>query len=248
MAIPDSTYGQRPGLVTRQSLQAIQGTQDDEYGESFGSAIWGQWRGVLVGLAVICTVVGGYFAMNKGAQRVFDRFWNDTAALPGIEDAYKRSGLADGHTKDLLLEQVHNECKARSDQIGRSQPRNADAAISDSFTLAKQVTYLSCLASERPQRFCQAGHRSHLLMAVRDYYRLMGRMRGDRAAAQAVAAMTPVSSGPAESDPRVLNALQALVMKGYVARRDLVGAASGWPNDLEAGLSVIDPKQQRGCG
>jgi len=247
MAIPDSTYGQRPGLVTRQSLQAIQGAEDDEYGESFGSAIWGQWRGVLLGLAVICTVVGGYFAMNKGAQRVFDRFWNDTAALPGIEDAYKRSGLADGNTKDLLLEQVHNECKARSDQIGRGQPRNADAAIAESFTLAKQVTYLSCLASERPQRFCQAGHRSHLLMAVRDYYRLMGRMRGDRAAAQAVAAMTPVSSGPAESDPRVLNALQTLVMKGYVARRDLVGAASGWPNDLEAGLSVIDPKS-RGCG
>ncbi len=44
---------------------------------------------------------------------------------------------------------------------------------------------------------------------------------------QAVAAMTPVSSGPAESDPRVLSALQALVMKGYVARRDLEGAASG---------------------
>ena len=84
-------------------------------------------------------------------------------------------------------------------------------------------------------------------MAVRDYYRLMGRMRGDRAAAQAVAAMAPVSSGPAESDPRVLNALQTLVMKGYVARRDLVGAASGWPNDLEAGLSIVDPKQ-RGCG
>lgn len=247
MAIPDSTYGQRPGLITRQSLQAIQGTQDDEYGESFGEAIWGQWRGVLAGIAVICVVVGGYFAMNKGAARVFDRFWNDASALPGIEDAYKRSGLADGGPKDLLLEQVHNECKSRSEYILRSQPRNADGSASDSFLLAKQVTYLSCLASERPNRFCQAGHRSHLLMAVRDYYRLMGRMRGDRAAAQAVAAMAPVSSGPAESDPLVLSALQALVAKGYVARRDLIGAASGWPNDLETGLAGVAPTQ-RGCG
>jgi hypothetical protein len=246
MAIPDSTYGQRPGLITRQSLQAIQGPQDEQ-GESFGSAIWGQWRGVVAGIAVIGVLVGGYFAMNKGAARVFDRFWNDSSALPGIQDAYKRSGLADGGAKDLLLEQVHNECKSRSEYILRSQPRNADGSAPDSFTLAKQVTYLSCLASERPNRFCQAGHRSHLLMAVRDYYKLMGRMRGDRAAAQAVAASAAVSAGPAESDPRVLTALQTLVQRGYVARRDLVGAASGWPNDLEAGLASVAPTQ-RGCG
>ena len=244
MAIPDSTYGQRPGLITRQSLRDIQGPED-EYGESFKSAIWGQWRGVLLGFAVIGVVVGGYFVMNKGAMRVFDRFWSDHAALPGIEDAYKRSGLADGGTKDLLLEQVHNECKARSEYTLRGASR--DAGVADNFALAKQVTYLSCLASERPQRFCQAGHRSHLLMAVRDYYRLMGRMRGDRAVAHAVAATTPVSSGPAESDPKVLGALQALVQKGFVARRDLVGAASGWPNDLEAGLAGV-AATQRGCG
>ena len=42
----------------------------------------GSRRGVLLGLAVICVVLGGYFAMNRGALRVFDRFWNDTAALP----------------------------------------------------------------------------------------------------------------------------------------------------------------------
>src|SRR5262245_43386910 len=127
MAIPPSTYGQRPGLITRQSLQAIQGTQDLEYGESFGSAVWGQWRGVLAGLAVIGLVVGGYFAMNKGALRVFDRFWGDSTAMPGIDDAYKRSGLADSNvTKDLLLEQVHNDCRSRSEYIGRNQPRNAD--------------------------------------------------------------------------------------------------------------------------
>ncbi|MEW6449918.1 MAG: hypothetical protein AB1490_04660 [Pseudomonadota bacterium] len=245
MAIPDSTYGQRPGLITRQSLQAIQGAPE-EYGESFGSAIWGQWRGVFAGLAVICVVVGGYFAMNKSAVRVFDRFWNDASALPGIEDAYKRSGLGDGIAKDLLLEQVHSECRARSEYIGRSQPRKADAGPADSFTLAKQVTYLTCIASERPHRFCQAGHRSHLLMAVRDYYKLMGRMRDERMASTAgIVDAAPLQA--ADSDPRVLNALKALVLKGYVARRDLVGAASGWPNDLEAGLGSVDPKQ-RGCG
>ncbi len=241
MAIPNSTYGQRPG-ITRQSLQAIQGPPE-EYGESFGSAIWGQWRGVLAGLAVIGVVVGGYFAMTKNVGRVIDRFWTDSAALPGVEDAYKRSGFADGNTKDLLLEQVHNECKARSEHTARSQLR-ADAT--DSFTLVKQVTYLSCLASERPNRFCQAGHRSHLLMSVRDYYKLKGRMRDERAPGKAPA-VAAFSAVPTESDPRVLEALQALVLKGYIARRDLVGAASGWPNDLEASLAGVDPKQ-RGCG
>ena len=70
MAIPESTYGQRPGLITRQSLQAIQGPQNDRYGESFSSAIWGQWRGVFAGLAVICVVVGGYFALGLAAALV----------------------------------------------------------------------------------------------------------------------------------------------------------------------------------
>ena len=30
---------------------------------------------MFAGLAVICVVVGGYFALNKSAVRVFDRFW-----------------------------------------------------------------------------------------------------------------------------------------------------------------------------
>ena len=238
MPIPDSTYGQRPGLITRQSLQAIQGVED-QYGESFGEAIWGQWRGVLAGVAVIGLLVGGYFAMTKGASRMFDRFWSDSAALPAVDDAYKRSGLADGGVKDLLLEQVHNECRSRSEYTLRSQLRDNSTAASaaDNSAIAKQVTYLSCLATERPHRFCQAGHRSHLLMSVRDYYKLVARMRAERAA----------TATPSETDPRVLNALKALVLKGYVARRDLIGAASGWPNDLEAAFAGVEAKQ-RGCG
>jgi hypothetical protein len=233
MAIPDSTYGQRPGLITRQSLQSLQDSQAAEYGESFGSAVWGQWRGVLAGVAVIAIMLGGYFALNKGLARVFDRFWTGDSAPPGIEDAYKRSGLADAATgKDLLLEQVHNACRSRSEFVVRGQPKNADGTLSDSSALLKQATYLSCLAGERPSRFCQAAHRSHLLMSVRDYFKLMASAKGNA---------TP------GTDPRVLAALTSIVERGYIARRDLVGAASGWSNDLEAQIANATPSR-RGCG
>jgi hypothetical protein len=233
MAIPDSTYGQRPGLITRQSLQALQDSQAAEYGESFGSAVWGQWRGVLAGVAVIAIMVGGYFALNKGLPRVVERFWTGDTSAPGIEDAYKRSGLADGATgKDLLLEQVHNACRSRSEFVVRGQPKNPDGTLSDSSALLKQATYLSCLAAERPSRFCQAAHRSHLLMSVRDYFKLQANTQ---------------RTGPQGSDPRVLATLVSIVERGYVARRDLVGAASGWSSDLDTALANVTPSR-RGCG
>ena len=91
----------------------------------------------------------------KGFGRVLDRHWSQNVGYPGVEDAFKRSG-----NTDKLLERVHNDCKSRSDFVGRNKPTSRDDVISgDDIILGRTVTYLSCLANEQPARFCQAPHR-----------------------------------------------------------------------------------------
>jgi hypothetical protein len=126
--------------------------------------------------------------------------------------------------------------------------------------LAKAAFYVSCLSVEKPARMCQASHRAHLIAALKDYYKLMGKVREERFmstsgpfAAQRMALMRPASrergSAPpppsARSDERLVNGLRALNAEGYLSRRDLE-PVMGRPGDLDVALSGVEPKRA-GC-
>lgn len=252
-------FGRRQ-TITREGLRAIQGAEPSrESGGSGGGFSFSLPRpmlGLLVGVAVVGLLYGTHVAAMKGFGRALDRHWSENVGYPGVEDAYERSG-----SPDKLLEQVHNNCKSQSDFVGRNRPKTrADVMSADDMIIGTAVTYLTCLANEQPKRFCQPPHRTHLFAAVKDYYRLKAKIREEQVLMNSgpFAANRTMLTGPAReavptgaamaqaSDPRVIAALKALVSGGYVTGRDLVGAAGGWPSDLELFLRGVEPKQ-RGC-
>ena len=170
----DSGFGQRQA-ITRQGLQAMQGLPASPFDDSSSHDSSGlqRRRRIVLGITIVALMLGGTFVFEKGFGRTLNQYWSGDTGYPSIEDAYKRIGSI-----DMVLERVHIECRSRTDFASRNMAKNvADATTREAFATGRAVTYLSCLASERPARFCQAAHRSHLLMAVRDYYRLMERMR-----------------------------------------------------------------------
>jgi hypothetical protein len=222
-----------------------------------------QIAGVLAGVALAATLMFVHDGALKGFGRMFDQYWAASAGYPAVDDAYART-----KAKDAALDQAHNACKARSDFAGRGRTRGAaDPLPGDAVTLARSATYLSCLANEKPERFCQASHRAHLLAATTDYYRLMAKMEEERR----MNAVDPIAMDrvldnlqkhgtppplvmpttgtamPATSTPEVAAALRALVVGGYVGRRELLGAAAGWPNDLDTILRDVTAAH-KGCG
>jgi hypothetical protein len=252
-------FGRRPG-ITRQSLQSVQ-AEPATSGESGRSrfSLPMPVRGLLIGFATVGLLLAVYVASMKGFGRALDQHWETNVGYPGVEDAYRRSA---GAGSDKLLEQVHNDCKSRSDFVGRNTPKtHADVMSADAMIIGESVTYLSCLAREKPARFCTKAHRTHLLAAVRDYYRLKGKMREEHVLMNSgpfAVNRNALMGGPTretfpstsplalESDPRVIDAFKALVIGGYVTRRDLVGATGGWPNDLDLVLRGVEPRQ-KGC-
>jgi hypothetical protein len=216
--------------------------------------------GVLVGVGIVYSLGALHVVQMKGFGRALDQHWKENVGYPGVEDAYKRSAGA-----DASLEAIHNDCKSRSDfvSLDKGQTRaleGFDGLYSGEAALAKAAFYLSCLTVEKPARLCQATHRAHLIEAVKDYYRLMGRVREERVmstsgpfAAQRLALMstpgrergaTPPPPS-ARSDERVVNGLRALMVDGYLSRRDLAPVL-GPPGDLEMALHGVEPKRA-GC-
>ena len=89
---------------------------------------------------------------------------------------------------------------------------------------------MSCLAAENPRRLCQVAHRTHLLAAMKNYYHLQTK--------------TSDRDIQIKTDPQVTEALRALVLNGYVPRRDILAAG---PSDLEAALRKVEPAKKSGC-
>jgi hypothetical protein len=247
-------FGRRPP-ITREILRAIQTGASDRSGFSLPTPV----KGLLIGFGVVGFLLAVHVAAMKGFGRALDRHWVENAGYPGVDDAYKRTVAAGS---DKLLDQIHNNCKSRSDFVGRHRPRTyAEVMSADEIAMGRAVTYLSCLAYERPARFCEARHRTHLFAAIKDYYRLKARVREERAFMNAspfaaernalvgvpTRKIIPTTSPmAAASDPRIVGALKALVSSGFVSRRELVSATGGWPNDLDLVLRSVEPKQ-KGC-
>jgi len=198
--------------------------------------------GLLFGFGIVSLLFTVNFAAMKGFGRALDRHWSENVGYPGIEDAFKRTG-----STDKLLEQVHNDCKSRSDFVGRERVRKrgeAMMAVDDTF-LGRAVVYLSCVEGSQPERFCQAAHRKHLFAAVKDYYRLKGKIREEQVFSHQgpFAAQRDILMGPTRetipttatmalaSDPRVIDAFAALVRGGYVT-----ASSRGRP---EAGPAIL---------
>jgi hypothetical protein len=216
-------------------------------------------RGVLFGVGLLAMFAGGYVLVMKGFGRALDQHWREQVGYPGLEDAYKRTGGA-----DASLEAVHNDCKSRSDfvRLDRKQQRAlgpfTDIHVGEA-SLAKAAFYVSCLAGEKPERFCRAPHRAHLVAALKDYFRLLGRVREERMmamsapfAAERMALIGTPGRDPstpppsAETDPRIVAALRTLIAAGYLRRRDLAPVL-GPPGDLELALRGVEAKRD-GCG
>jgi hypothetical protein len=246
-------FGRRPPM-TREDLKAIQQAPAGGGGASFTLPV--PVRGLLLGFGVVGLLFAVYVVAMKGFGRALDRHWSESVGYPGVEDAFKRTAGT-----DKLLEEVHNDCKSRSDFVGRNRPKTrADVLSADEIILGRAVAYLTCLAAAQPSRFCQAAHRGHLFAAVKDYYRLKGKMREERVLSHQgpFAAQRDMLIGPTRetlpttaqmmlaSDPRVIDAFKALVAGGYLTSRDLVIAAGGWPNDLDLALREVKPTR-KGC-
>jgi hypothetical protein len=213
--------------------------------------------GLLVGFGIVSLLFAVNVAAMKGFGRALDRHWTENVGYPGVEDAFKRAG-----STDKLMEQVHNDCKSRSDFVGRERlPKRGEAMMSvDDTFLGRAAVYLSCVANSQPERFCQAAHRKHLFASVKDYYRLKGKVREEQIFSRQgpFAAQRDILMGPTretipttttmalESDPRVIEALKALVRGGYVTSRELESATGGWPSDLDVVLRDVKPAR-KGC-
>ena len=216
--------------------------------------------GIVFGLAILLCLAGGYFIIMKGFGRALDQHWRENVGYPDIEDAYKRTAAA-----DVSLERIHNDCKSRSDFVRLDQSRTRaldgpglDGLYAGESALVKAAYYLSCLTGEQPERFCQAAHRAHLITTLKDYYRLMGKVREERwMATGSPFSVTRVLGGPsrelrpttsmpsAQTDERVVAGLRVLLQHGYLSRQDLA-PVMGPPGDLELALSGVEPKR-KGC-
>jgi hypothetical protein len=165
----------------------------------------------------------------------------------------------EGSNADVPLDRVHNGCKARSDFVSfdaaRSRgPNDANAVHAGDAALNTAATYISCLTSEQPERFCNWKHRTHLISALKDYYRLMARVREDRimmtggpmAAARNSLVGSPGREGSiVHTDDRVVHGLRALLLDGYLTRQDLSPVLHPL-TDLEQALQGVEPRRQ-GC-
>jgi hypothetical protein len=217
----------------------------------------GALGGVLFGLAIVGCLIGGYVVMMKGFGRALDTHWRENVGYPGIEDAYKRT--AGG---DVSLERIHNDCKSRSDfvRLNRSRTQTFDGPGLDGLfggeaALNQAAYYVSCLTGEQPERFCQQVHRTHLITALKDYYRLMGRARwmlsGNPFSAPRVfggpsrEAIPTTQTPSAQTDERVVAGLRTLLQGGYLSRRDL-SPVMGAPGDLDIALKGVEPRRS-GC-
>jgi hypothetical protein len=178
---------------------------------------------------------------------------------PGVEDAYQRTVRP-----DASLEAIHNDCKSRSDFVrldqGQAQAFEGFYGLySGEAALAKAAYYVSCLTVEKPARMCHAAHRAHLIAALKDYNRLMGRVREERMmstsgpfAAVRMTLMAPSSRDrgattppSARSDERVVYGLRMLIVDGYLSHRDLEPVL-GPPGELGPALRGVEPKRA-GC-
>jgi hypothetical protein len=226
-----------------------------------GAPLAGQFGGIMFGLGILLCMGLGYVAMMKGFGRALDQHWRENVGFPGVEDAYKRIAGA-----DVSLERVHNDCKSRSDFV-RLDKRQRDALegfdglYAGESALATAAFYVSCLTAHPPERLCQPAHRAHLIAALKDYYKLMGKVREERMmsisspfAAERMALMSgprrelpPTTPPPsAQTDERVVNGLRPLITGGYLARRDLEPVL-GPPGDLDVALRGVEPRRA-GCG
>jgi hypothetical protein len=101
-------------------------------------------------------------------------------------------------------------------------------------------------------------HRTHLITALKDYYRLMGRARQERWILSGNPFSAPhVFGGPsreavpttqmpsAQTDERVVAGLRTLLQGGFLSRRDL-SPVMGAPGDLEVALKGVEPRRS-GC-
>lgn len=220
-----------------------------------------QIGGILVGVAIVVLLVFAYVGMMKGFGRALDQQWSQNAiGYPGVEDAYNRR-----NDHDSLLQQIHNNCKSRSDLV--RLPRGHDRALdgfdglyAGEWSIARAAYYLACLTAEQPERLCRPAHRSHLIAALKDYYRLIARVREERLlaasgpfAAERMSLMrapqddgSPMRLPSARTDQRVVEGLRRLVTEGYLTTRDLAAVLES-SSDLAPALAGVEPKR-KGCG
>jgi len=205
-AMSENGFGRRTEGITREGLRNIQGIQferphDDDAPEGASRlrrlAFW-------VGAGVLLV---GVYVGTKASGRDLNLYWNKNSG-PVVAQAYVPVGV-----RDVTLEQISATCVARGDNLGQGN------------VIRQAGVYVVCLSAESPRRLCQATHRTHLLSATTNYYRLLSKSRAARA------------------DPQVTDALKAVILAGVIPRRDVV--AAGNP-ELEALMIGVEPAKS-GC-
>jgi hypothetical protein len=213
--------------------------------------------GILVGIGIVVFLYAVHVVAMKGFGRALDQHWQQNFGYPDIESAYHRTAR-----RDAGLDEAHNHCKARSDfvQLGpaeRSALEGFDGLYSGETALARAALYLSCLTAQKPARFCGPAHKAHLTAALSDYYRLMAQVREERYlqttspfAVERGMLISPPGGGrfgatqappSAKTDPRVIDGLRALIVGGYVTRRDIEAWFAVRSTDLPDRLRGVEP-------
>jgi hypothetical protein len=213
-----------------------------------------QMSGILFALAILACIGAGHLATLKGFGRGLDQYWRQTVGYPSVESVFSGSS-----SSDVSLDRVHNNCKSRSDFVSFEAakargPEDLNALHAGDAALNTAATYISCLTAEQPERFCGWQHRTHLLSALKDYYRLIARVRENRimmiggpmAAARNSLVGSPGREGSiVPTDQRVAHGLRALIQEGYLSRQDLSPVLHPL-TDLELALQGAEPKR-KGC-
>ncbi|BAT57982.1 hypothetical protein GJW-30_1_00494 [Variibacter gotjawalensis] len=208
------------------------------------------WR-LIFGALIAAAVVVGLSATAYSALSNAEPPW-DSGAYPTVETSLRHVGAP-----NPVLKEAHETCVSRSIGGRRYFPGWRRAAEGE-VLLSQHAEYLTCLTSERPERFCATKDRQHLRYALENYFSLMKKVRAAWEQApktytmritvnQSMQPLPKRKTRPSdETDSSVLLGVQRLIERGYLAQSDLGGFMRSAPGDLGILLRGVSP-HQKGC-
>lgn len=220
-----------------------------------------QIGGIVAGIAIVFGAITLYVNTMKSAGRALDRQWTENAGYPTLDQLPPRR-----ENPPTTYNELRTACLAMSKKASLSRAVNQEL---DYFVnirvgenqLEQHAAFIDCLITEHAGRLCQAGHRAHLVSAVRDYFHQRMRVREEWMMARSpfsapgIGLMPrPGQNGistryPSErTDPRIVSGLRSLIESGHLTTADLgAGFFSRMPGDLDEQLKGAEAKT-RTCG
>jgi hypothetical protein len=225
-----------------------------------GSRMPPGWRRILLGVATALILGATLFQLMKYAGRVLDRKFQksmENVDMRVPERPINHFGV------DESVQALHQACmeRAKDGKLNDAQIRAADGRqdiIVGEGELARGSAYIECFAKAQPPLlFCLAPHRTQLVGAMGQYFKLYALMRKawtvaaeesgraqktvPTAAAYRLEQRIALSMPSAVMSPSMLAALRSLAASGYVSIENFAGLTG--IGELREALIKIAPNK-----